>query len=176
MAYLGIGFPVAIPAGVKGLAVLLWIPRLWLMLAVLAGIYVWLWRDESAHEAHLSAMRAGRWGTEHWERSAWAAAMVVATVLVSILTTLRVEKAERTEYAYRVPLAQQGLLNAQPQATKDGVRYVAFGFNGYRLMTQDAEMVWWSILRPMRTWTICRLRMATGMCGWKRREMAGRGL
>jgi hypothetical protein len=99
------------------------------MLAVLAGIYAWLWRDE--------AVKNDVW---QWERYAWAAAMALA-VVVSVVGTLRVERAERTEYAYRVPLAQQGFLNAEPQATKTGVRYTAFLMSGYRLMTQDAEGV-----------------------------------
>jgi Tol biopolymer transport system component len=36
-----------------------------------------------------------------------------------------------------MPLSEQGFLNAQPQATKAGVRYAAFLISGYRLMTQD---------------------------------------
>ena len=136
IAFLGIGYPVAAPASVAGLADLLWIPRLWLMLAVLAAIYVWLWRDEAAQEAQdREEIRI-----EHWERYAWAAAMVVA-VVVSTVTTLRVEQAERTEYAFRLPLKQQGFLNGEPQATGTGVRYTAFGFNGYGLVTQDASGV-----------------------------------
>ena len=66
--------------------------------------------------------------------------MAVA-VVVSAMTTLRVESEERTEYAYRVPLEQQGFLNAEPQATKTGMRYAAFLMSGYRLMTQDADGV-----------------------------------
>jgi len=131
IAYLGIGFPLPAPGSVPGLALLLWVPRLWLMLAVLAGIYVWLWRDEAKSEER---------ATWDWERYAWVGAMAAA-VVVSTITTLRVESAERTEYAYRVPLAQQGFLNAGPQATKTGVRYTAFLLSGYRLMTQDAEGV-----------------------------------
>jgi hypothetical protein len=126
IAFLGIGFPLGMPANASGLVALLYVPRLWLTLGVLAGIYVWLWRDEA---------KSGAWG---WERFGWAAAMGLA-VVVSATTTLRVESAERTEYSYRVPLGQQGLLNAQPQATKTGVRYVALLMSGYRLMTQDAE-------------------------------------
>jgi len=140
IAYLGIGYPVAVPAGVRGLMLLAYVPRLWLMLAGLAGIYVWLWRDE-AKGAHLSAQGARRWGTRQsfaWERYAGAMA---AVVVASVVSTLRVERAERAEYAYRLPLTQQGYLNAQPQATETGVRYVAFGLSGYRLMTQDAEGV-----------------------------------
>src|SRR6185312_12904821 len=134
IAYLGIGFPVAVPARVPGLALLFYVPRLWLMLAVLAGIYVWLWRDEAKNEVR-------EWDWERgWERYGWAAAMALA-VVVSVVTTLRVERAERTEYAYRLPLAQQGFLNGEPQATGTGVRYTAFEFSGYRLITQDGDGV-----------------------------------
>ncbi len=136
IAYLGIGYPLAVPASVPGLTVLLWIPRLWLMLAVLTAIYVWLWRDEAAHAAR---DRVGI-GTHDWERYAWAAAMAAA-VIVSAVKTLRVENAERTEYAYRLPLQKQGFSNGEPQATLTGVRYTAFGFEGYRLVTQDADGV-----------------------------------
>ena len=136
IAYLGIGFPLAVPASVPGLAALLYVPRLWLMLAVLAGIYVWLWRDEAKSEVR---------SAKDWERYAWAAAMAVA-VIVSGMTTLQVESAQRTEYAYRVPLAQQGFLNAEPQATKTGVRYAALLMGGYRLMTQDGDGV--SVVDP----------------------------
>jgi Tol biopolymer transport system component len=102
----------------------------------LTAIYVWLWRDETAHEVR---DRTGIW-TEHWERYAWAAAMA-AVVIVSTITTLRVERDERTEYAFRLPLKQQGFLNGEPQATGTGVRYTAFGFNGYELVTQNADGV-----------------------------------
>jgi hypothetical protein len=136
IAYLGIGFPVAVPASVQGLALLLWVPRLWLMLAVLAAMYVWLWRDEAAHEAR---DRAGI-RTGHRERYAWAVAMGAA-VIVSTVKTLRVEQAERTEYAFRLPLQQQGLSNGEPQAVGAGVRYTEFGFNGYRLVTEDGDGV-----------------------------------
>src|SRR5215469_8745066 len=84
IAYLGIGFPLAVPASVHGLALLLYVPRLWLMLAVLAGIYVWLWRDEA---------KSVVWG---WERYAWVGTMAVA-VVVSSMTALQVESGERTE-------------------------------------------------------------------------------
>ncbi|HKD74230.1 MAG TPA: hypothetical protein VKB76_01995, partial [Ktedonobacterales bacterium] len=127
IAYLGIGFPLAVPASVHGPALLLYVPRLWLMLAVLAGIYAWLWRDEAKSDVR-------EW---NWERYAWATAMALA-VIVSTITTLRVESAERTEYAYRLPLVQQGFLNGEPQSTGTGVRYTAFEFSGYHLMTQDA--------------------------------------
>jgi hypothetical protein len=102
------------------------------MLAVLAGIYVWLWRDEWKSEV---GHRTGIWD---WERYAWAATMA-ASVIVSAVTTRRVEGAERTEYAYRLPLEGEGFSNGEPQATGSGVRYTAFGFDGYRLVTQDQD-------------------------------------
>jgi hypothetical protein len=136
IAFLGIGYPVPVPANVQGLAVLLWIPRLWLMLAMLTAIYVWLWRDEAAKEERdRSEIR-----TRDWERYAWAAAMAVSVILTTV-TTMRVEQAERTEYAFRLPLERQGFANGEPQATGTGVRYTAFGFDGYRLVTQDGDGV-----------------------------------
>ena len=132
IAYLGIGFPLAVPASVPGLAALLYVPRLWLMLAVLAGIYVWLWRDEAKSEVR---------STQDWERYAWAAAMAVA-VVVSMMTTLQVESAQSAR-SMRTGCRwlQQGFLNAEPQATKTGVRYAALLMDGYRLMTQDGDGV-----------------------------------
>jgi dipeptidyl aminopeptidase/acylaminoacyl peptidase len=53
------------------------------------------------------------------------------------VTTLRVEAAERTEYAYELPLQDPGFSNAEPQATGSGVRYTAFGFDGYQVVTQE---------------------------------------
>ena len=131
IAFLGIGYPLPIPAWVPGLAVLLWIPRLWLMLAMLAGIYVWLWREEAKSEAGDCVAR------RDWERYAWAAVMA-ASVIVSAVTTLHVERAQRTEYAYRLPMLQRAFSFGEPQATRTGVRYTAYGFDGFRLATQDA--------------------------------------
>jgi hypothetical protein len=106
------------------------------MLAVLTAIYVWLWRDEAKSEVRDRAEIR----TQDWERYAWAAAMAAA-VIVSTVQTLHVEQAERTEYAFRLPLQQQGLSDGEPQAAGTGVRYTEFGFNGYRLVTQDGDGV-----------------------------------
>jgi hypothetical protein len=132
VAFLGIGYPVPVPAQVPGLAILMWIPRLWLMLALLAMIYGWLWRDEAKSNA--GEREATR--SVDWERYGWAAALAAA-VIVSVVTTLRVERAERTEYAYELPLQDPGFSNGEPQASGSVVRYTVFGFDGYRLAMQD---------------------------------------
>ena len=125
IAYLGIGFPLAVPLTASGLAILLFVPRLFLMLAVLWGIYALQWGDRTAKKSR-----------RDWTRLAWAAAMV-ASVLLSIRSTLVLERAERQEYAYRLPLLTQGFLNSAPEPTSTGVRYAAFTPNGYHLITQD---------------------------------------
>ncbi len=99
VAYLGIGFPIAPPPNVHGLTLLLYIPRLPLMLAVLLGIYLLLWHDH--RETSYS---------QDWTRYAWVTAMI-ASVAFSVHSTLYVERGQREEYAYRVPLQVQGLLN-----------------------------------------------------------------
>ena len=70
----------------------------------------------------------------------WVTAMAVS-VIFSIRSTLRVERAERQEYSYRLPLQTQGFLNSSPQSTGDGVRYSAFTFTGYHLVTQQRSEV-----------------------------------
>jgi MFS family permease len=123
-AYLGIGFPLAAPDKLSGLAILLYVPRLPLMMAVLFGIYALLWQD-SAKESR----------AQDWSRYAWAATLL-ASVVLSTLSTLRVERGEREEYAYRLPLQGQGLANFAPQPAPAGIRYIAFSAKGYRLMTE----------------------------------------
>ncbi len=127
VAYLGIGFPIAAPHNMPGLAIFLYVPRLPLMLAVLLGIYALLWRDLREESS-----------SPDWTRYAWAAAMI-AFVVFSVHSTLYLERAEREEYAYRVPLQTQGFLNAEPQSTATGIRYAAFTMTGYRLITQDRD-------------------------------------
>jgi hypothetical protein len=46
------------------------------------------------------------------------------------------ERAQREEFAYRLPLQAQGFLNGGPQSTGADVRYSAFTSAGYRLVTQ----------------------------------------
>jgi hypothetical protein len=123
IAFLGIGFPLPSPSRPMGLAILLCIPRLPLMLAMVVGLCVVLWRG-------------GRDKTTQWEwsRSAWAAAMVAATVF-SVWSTLKMERAVRQEYAYRVPLRNDFLFAADPVSTASSMAYIAMMQDGYRLAT-----------------------------------------
>jgi Glycosyltransferase family 87/WD40-like Beta Propeller Repeat len=124
IAYLSIGLPITIPHRMLGPALLLFVPRLPLMVAVLLGIYALLW--------------SGVPRRADWTRYAWAAAMIVSTV-VSVYSTLRLEQGERQEFAYRLPLPSQGFLNADPEQAGDAVQYAAFGFDGYHLTTEGGK-------------------------------------
>jgi len=125
VAYLGIGFPLPVPQSPAGLAVLLYVPRLWLMLSVLLGNYLLLWHDPSEADS-----------SRDWTRYLWAAAMT-ASLIVSIHSTYHVERAMRQEYVYRLPLRIQGYLNSAPQSDAGVVRYSAFTLDGYHLVSQD---------------------------------------
>lgn len=129
IAYVGIGFPIPIPQKLTGLAILLYVPRLPLMLCVLAGIYVLLWRDN-----------AGRTTARDWTPYAWAGVLALLAIF-SVRSTFVRERAVRQEYAYRLPLRFQGFLNADPQPDGAGVRYVAFTLGGYHLATTDRSTV-----------------------------------
>ena len=129
VAYLGIGFPLPVPDRPFDLGLLLYFPRLPLMMAVLVGTYALLWRDRPKGGA-----------APDWSRYAWAAVMV-ASLVMSTRSTLELERGERDEYQYRMPLKAQGFLNAGPQTTADGVRYVAFNPTGYRLITEEQNRV-----------------------------------
>ena len=125
LAYLGIGFPLPVPNRSLGLALLLYVPRLPLMMAILFAIYAILWREGRNRSL-----------TPDWSPYVWATAMAVAVIL-STRSTLRLERAERQEYSYRLPLQTQGFLSLSPQSTGDGIRYSAFTFTGYHLVTQE---------------------------------------
>ena len=99
------------------------------MLAVLLGIYALLWCDQRENVSSLD-----------WTRYAWATAMI-ASVFFSMRSTLHLERTEREEYTYRVPLQTQGFLNAEPQSTATGIRYAAFTMTGYRLIAQNQDGV-----------------------------------
>ena len=132
IAFIGIGLPVPHPPHVVGLGILLYVPRLTLMFAFLAAIYVLLWRRSRAEAPSI----------RDWTRYAWAAVML-ASVLLSTRSTFLRERAMRREFAYRLPLKQQGYLNADPQADGTTARYIAFTMGGYGLITdhQNAESV-----------------------------------
>jgi len=128
-AYLGIGFPLPVPNRPLGLGLLLYVPRLPLMLAVLFGTYALLWGDNPKGSQ-----------PKDWSRYAWSTAMAISVIL-STRSTLHLERAEREEYAYRLPLQVQGFLNSGPQSIADSVRYAAFTLNGYRLITEGRNGV-----------------------------------
>jgi WD40-like Beta Propeller Repeat len=142
IAYIGIGFPTPSPQGETGLAILLYTPRLPLMLGLLLGTYWSLWRDDrtddriDAHVDDRSGTPARDWTRYAWARYAWSAAMAVF-VITSVRSTLVRERGVRQEYAYRLPLQDQGLLNAHPREAGLGVRYVAFTLNGYRVVSSE---------------------------------------
>jgi hypothetical protein len=125
IAYLGIGFPMPSPARPMGLAVLLYMPRLPLMLAVLLGIYVLLGRD-------LRAQRAA-WD---WTQVAWAALMAIAVVF-SARSALHLQRAMRQEYAYRVAVAAPSLYQADPMAAGSMAQYSAATPDGYHLFSTE---------------------------------------
>jgi hypothetical protein len=130
VVYFGIGFPMPSLHTMVWPAILLPLLRLPLMLALLLGIYVLLWRD-----------RPGMGISRDWTRYAWAVAMAVSVVL-SAISTFHRERAVRREYAYRLPLQAQGFLNASSQAAGTGVRYVAFTLKGYHLTTEERNKIW----------------------------------
>ncbi len=125
MVYLGIGFPMPSPARPMGPEILLYIPRLPLMLLLLSWIYVLLWRDERASEFS--------W---EWTRPAWAVGLG-AVAVVGMHDTLHRERAMRIEYAYRVPLPAPAFFDANPQPLGSGIGYVAFRQSGFHLVTID---------------------------------------
>lgn len=132
-AYLGIGFPLPVPTAPRGLSLLLYVPRLPLMMCVLCGIYALLWRGDEGHRAR-----------GDWTRYAWGVAMVLS-VFVSARATLHLERAEREEYAFRLPMMAQGFLNANPQADAGAVRYSAFTLKGYRLVAEGRHRAEWDV-------------------------------
>jgi len=122
-AYLGIGFPMPTPGRQIGLAILFFTPRLFLMLAVLVGVYLLLWRSPRVQST-----------AADWSHYAWAGLMVAAVVL-NAHSTLERERAVRQEFAYRVPLETSFLLNGSPAGPGPTTHYLAGSANGYRLVS-----------------------------------------
>jgi hypothetical protein len=125
IAYLGIGFPLPVRHTTMGPAILLYLPRLPLMFALLLDIYVLLWRDRPTSGV-----------SRDWTHYAWATVMA-ASVVFGAFSIFRMERAVRQEYAYRLPLQAQGLLNTGPRRADAGVRYIALSNEGYRLITEE---------------------------------------
>jgi len=129
VAYCGIGYPMPSPASSTGLEVLLYVPRLWLMLALLAAIYTWLWREGRDKTA-----------ARDWEQYAWAAA-IAAYALLNVGPTLHRQRGMRQEFAYRLPLHTVAFLHAEPRADGGEIRSIAFTLSAYHLatVTENAE-------------------------------------
>ena len=125
--FIGIGYPIPDASRASGQAFLLYVPRLPLMICMLLGLYILLWADRPAREL-----------PRDWSSYIWASAMALALVLGVRSTYLR-ERAERLEYAFRLPIPTQGLLNAEPQTVGAGLDFLAFTFSGYQLTTSDQD-------------------------------------
>ena len=130
IVYLGIGFPMPSPNRIMGPAILLYVPRLPLMLALLVGFYALLWRDRQARDSS--------W---EWTQYAWAAFMAASAVL-SVSSTLNLQRAVRQEYAYRLPLQTPALLETNPMPEGTQIRYVSQTPEGYRLVTVGQDAAW----------------------------------
>jgi Glycosyltransferase family 87 len=137
IVYIGICLPISSPTESMGPAILLYVPRLPLTLALLAGIYLLLWRDRPAESSALDRKGyASDWfhPARNWPNYAWAVAMLVVAIL-GVRSTLRLERAVRQEYAYRLPLKAQSFLDANPDTAGGPLRYIAFTQSGYHLLT-----------------------------------------
>jgi hypothetical protein len=144
IVYVGICLPMPSPSKMVGPAILLYVPRLPLMLALLLGIYLLLWRDRSVESSTLD-WKNYAWDWSHharnWPNYAWAAAMAVAAIL-GVRSTLHLQRAVRQEFAYRLPLETQSFLDANPDRAGAQVRYLAFTLDGYHLVSADRDTVW----------------------------------
>jgi hypothetical protein len=144
IVYVGICLPVPSPSKMMGPAILLYVPRLPLMLALLLGIYLLLWRDRSV-ESSTWNWKSYAWDWSHhkrnWPNYSWAAAMA-ALVMLGVHSTLHLQRAVRQEFAYRLPLETQSFLDASPASTGMALRYVAFTSNGYHLVSADGNAAW----------------------------------
>jgi hypothetical protein len=122
--FIGIGYPMPDVPRANGLSFLLYVPRLPLMICMLLGIYILLWSRGPAKFLR------------DWSSYIWATGMALALIL-SVRSTYLRERAERFEYAFRLPIPTQGLLNADPQAVGAGLDFLAFTSSGYHLMSSD---------------------------------------
>ena len=122
VGYVVIGFPMPDLGRPTGLATLFYVPRLFLMIVVLFGNYLLLWRDRQ--------IRGAAWD---WTNYAWAAFLVMAA-LANIRSAFYLQQAVREEYAYRVPLEAPALLDADPIAIGPTTRYIALINSGYHLV------------------------------------------
>lgn len=139
VVYIGIGVPMPSTSKMMGPAILLYAPRLPLMLALLAGIYLLLWRDRPLESSTWEWPEYAKDFTHHprdWTHYAWAAAMAIAAIL-GVRSTLHLQRAVRQEFAYRLPLRTETFLHANPASIGTQLHYIAFTMNGYDLMSGD---------------------------------------
>jgi hypothetical protein len=137
IVYVGICIPLPSPSRRMGPEVLLYVPRLPLMLALLLGIYLLLWRDRSVG----SSTRDWKNYARNWPNYAWAAAMAVVALL-GVYSTLHLQRAVRQEFAYRLPLETPSYLDANPDRAGTQLRYVAFTSQAYHLVSTDSHATW----------------------------------
>jgi hypothetical protein len=128
IGYINIGLPMPSPAHYVGPGILLYVPRLFLTLAALMGIYALLWRSNSAQRR-----------SRQWSQFAWAA-MLAIFVAVSVFSTFRRERAARIEYEYRLSSASHDFIEAEPHSFAGDLRYIEFSPQGYRLANMDGSM------------------------------------
>ena len=148
IVYLGIGFPMPSPHTRMGPAILLYVPRLPLMLLLLLGIYLLLWRDRPVEASTWEWTQYAEDFTHHtrdWTHYAWAAAMAVIAIL-GVRSTLHLQRAVRQEFAYRLQLQTEAFLHANPASAGAQLRYAAFTMNGYHLTTADSSTAWMDAL------------------------------
>ncbi len=125
IAYLGIGFPLGAPQDISGLALLLYVPRLPLMLAVLLGSMGYCFSVlRTAQQIGIGLAMHGPWPCLPLSSSAYVPRFIWSRPRGRSMRT-------------GLPLRDQGFLNASPQPTGTGVRYAAFTITGYRLVTED---------------------------------------
>jgi Glycosyltransferase family 87/WD40-like Beta Propeller Repeat len=121
VVYVGIGLPMPSPAKYVGPDILLYVPRLFLTLALLLGIYAMLWRGRHLKNAI-------------WGQLAWATAMA-GVVVYSVLSTFRIENSMRQENAYRLPSTSQDFLQANARSIEGQLRFIGFSPTGYHLVS-----------------------------------------
>jgi len=127
VAYLGIGFPMPSPDHQLGPAILLYIPRLPLMVAVLFGTYALLWSGGD---------RNAGWD---WTKYAWVSFLAMATLL-GVRSTFRREQAVRQEFPYRVVFKTPSLSYVDPVIDEAGTLSIAETSGGYRLVSAGGSI------------------------------------
>jgi Glycosyltransferase family 87/WD40-like Beta Propeller Repeat len=120
--YLAVGYPGWNTAPVDGWGSLLHVKRLYaLMLLTAVALYL---------------MKSGRAAARVHEQRWWLAGGAVALV-ISMVGGLAHQRGLFDDYLYRLPIAQQAFLAAQPVPSPQGIEYIALLPTGYRRATMD---------------------------------------